>query len=65
VKTYTATIDERELLAMHELVIYARAIAQTFPDRQGDTFAQKIRVYAQAVEDVIERVVGSRMKEGK
>jgi hypothetical protein len=53
---YVIIVDEHELLAMREMVNYGRVIAQTFPDKQGDTFAQKIKVYAQAIEDVVERI---------
>jgi len=55
-RQYTVTIAEHELRAMRDLVAYARAIAQTFPDQEGDRFAAKLRSYAQMLEDVVIRV---------
>jgi hypothetical protein len=53
---YTVTIEKHELRAMQELIHYARAIAQAFPDKEGDQFAAKLRAYATMIEDIVIRV---------
>ncbi len=54
-KTYSVTISEYELEAMSQLMRQSRAIASIIG---GERFEQgrKLMVYAQVVEDVIERV---------
>jgi hypothetical protein len=52
---YAITLAPHELAAMHELVAYARAIAKTFPDREGDQFATKLASYAKILEEVVVR----------
>jgi hypothetical protein len=55
-KTYTALIAQHELKAMAEMVIYARSIAQVFPDKGNDMLAAKLKAYAQTLENLVERI---------
>ena len=55
-KTYTVIIAQHELHAMREIINYARSIAQTFPDKGSDTFAAKLKDYAQTLEYIVERI---------
>ena len=55
-RTYNVTISDTELDAMSRIVMYGRAIAQTLPDQDGSDFARRLKVYAQIIEDITERI---------
>jgi len=51
-KTYIVVMDQRELQAISELIIYGRAISQTLPN---EALSRKLQAYAQTVEALVER----------
>ena len=49
-------LRRHELNSLREMIVYARSIAQTFPDTGGSTFAAGLRAHAQIIEDMLERI---------
>ena len=49
-------IAPHELEAMHEVVLYIRAMSKALGDDKNPAFAAKLQNYAQMVEDVADRV---------